>query len=156
MTSTGRVQVLPWGILGNWRLAPAPRARPLSLVPQHACQSLLHASSGSFPCEPGHVAGPAGMQGGRVRAEGSRLPAQHHEQLALEVPSRDVYLGKGAKTIRCRLWVEVGKAQNRQQEGQDTRTCCAAETAFARARGRDREGQGRACHLCPLLVLHGF
>lgn len=84
MASTGRAQVLPWGILGNWRLAPAPRAWPLSLVPQRACPYLLHASSGSFPCEPGHVAGPAGMKGGEVRAEESRLPTQHHEQLALD------------------------------------------------------------------------
>lgn len=67
MAGTERAQVLLWGILGNWRLAPAPRAWPLSLVPQHACPSLLHASSGSFPCEPGHVASPAGMRGGGVR-----------------------------------------------------------------------------------------
>lgn len=50
----------------------------------------------------------------------------------------NVYLGRGGKTIGCRLWAEVGEAQNSQQEGQRTRTCCAAETAFARARGRDR------------------
>lgn len=60
--NTGRAQVLPWRILGNWRLALAPLAWPLSLGPQHACPSPLHASSGSFPCEPGHVAGPAGMR----------------------------------------------------------------------------------------------
>lgn len=70
-------------------MAPAPKAWPLSLVPQRACPSLLHASSGSFPCEPRHIAGPAGMRGGRVRAEESRLPTRHHEQLALE-DSRDL------------------------------------------------------------------
>lgn len=104
MANTGRAQVLPWGTLGNWRLAPAPRAWPLALVPQQACLSLLHASSGSFPCEPRHVTGPAGMRGGGgVRAdEESRLPTQHHEQLTLE-GSRGLLCGRSWCPAQCVL-----------------------------------------------------
>lgn len=54
--STGRAQVLPWGILGKWRLTPGSWPWPTSLVPQHACPSPLHVSSGSFPHEPERVA----------------------------------------------------------------------------------------------------
>ena len=35
--STGKSHVLPWGILENSRLVPAPQAWPLFLVSQHAC-----------------------------------------------------------------------------------------------------------------------
>lgn len=58
-----------------------------------------------------------------------------------------------------RLWAEVGKAQNGQQEGQRTTyLLCSTNSLFEGKRERDREkARKRACHSsCPLLVLHFF
>ena len=109
--STGRAQVLPWGILGL-EIGTCPQGLAYALGAPFACPSLLHVSSGSFPRKPGHVASPAGVRGGGVKTRKQALHSGHPEQLALEdsrgsvlcqtlVPSREV-LGQ----MEIDHWVE--------------------------------------------------
>lgn len=98
------------------------------------------------------------MRGGGVRVEDSRLPTWHHEQVIPEdsrgpalcqapVPRRNGYLGREGKSMGYRLWAEVGKAQNGQQEGQRTTyLLCSTNSLFEGKGERERErrpGRGR-------------